>query len=78
LQEAKGNQPYLRIFEAEDFKSFLPIIYSIRKVKIAEAYHNISRVGRSRDNMALSLIGPDWRLIPGFLNLRWSESVLGY
>jgi hypothetical protein len=33
--------------------TYLPIIYNIRKVNITDSYHNILRVGRSRDTMAL-------------------------
>jgi hypothetical protein len=33
------NFPNLWIFEADNFSSYLPIIYNIRKAKIAGSYH---------------------------------------
>jgi hypothetical protein len=76
LQEAKGNQPYLRIFEAEDFKSFLPIIYNIRKVKITESYHKNLGLARIRDTMAYSSI-PGGMGLPQYVGYTSRQGAVG-
>jgi hypothetical protein len=42
------------MFEAEDSKRVLPIIFSIGGVKITDSYHKFLGLTRMRDTMALS------------------------
>ena len=40
------NFPNLWIFEADNFSSYLPIIYNIRKAKITDSYHKFIGLAR--------------------------------